>query len=266
MKSIGFCIALSVVIGLSGVGTAAAGPDGAAFSADMVRQGGGGQDSTGKMFVSGGRVRTEMEQGGRPVVRISDRERRVEWILFPDQHSYMERAGAPGGEGQSAAGADGTEKDPCAGIPGLVCRAIGQQDISGRPAVGWEMTSTAQGQTLKGEQWIDQERGVPLRQVMPNGQAMELTLVGNETLNGRAVEKWEMAVTAPGGESVRSFQWYDPELALAIREEFPGGVVSEMKNIRVGEQPDSLFTVPAGYQRITMPGGVGQSSTAAPKL
>jgi len=254
MKSGQLSMIASIAIGLAAVQLSDVGEAGVAFSADMIRKGGDGQESTGKMYVSDGRVRTEMMQDGSEVVRITDTTRRVEWILFPEQHNYMERGGTSGPGGQPVSGADVSQKDPCAGVPGLVCRKIGEETISGRPAVGWEMASSQQGQDLKGEQWVDQERGVPLRQMMPNGQKMELNLVGGESLEGRMVEKWEMVVTAPNREPVRSLQWYDPELELAIREEFPGGFVSELKSIRVGDQPDSLFTVPAGYQRISMPG------------
>lgn len=253
MKSINFLLLASASLILSVARFADAGVAGATFSADMVRTTGDGQESTGKMYVADGRVRTEMTQDGHQVIRITDTQRQVEWILFPDQRSYTERSGNTGPGGAPVSDADVARKDPCVGVPGLVCRELGEEVVGGRLAVGWEMTSTQQGQTLTGEQWVDRERDVPLRQLMPNGQKMELNLVGNEVLGGRTVEKWEMMVSAPNREPARSLQWYDPELELAIREEFPGGFVSELKGIRVGDQPDSLFTVPAGYQRITMP-------------
>jgi hypothetical protein len=74
-------------------------------------------------------------------------------------------------------------------------------------------------------------------------------------LGGRQTEKWEIAMTGPDGQTVSTFEWYDPELEIAIKQEFPGGMVSEMTNIRVGPQPDQLFGIPAGYERISMPQG-----------
>ncbi len=50
-------------------------------------------------------------------------------------------------------------------------------------------------------------------------------------------------------------RWFDPELNLAIREEFPGGFVREMKNIKLAPQDASLFEVPAGYKKIALPQG-----------
>jgi hypothetical protein len=88
---------------------------------------------------------------------------------------------------------------------------------------------------------------------MPNGQIVELKLIGIEQIDGRSAEKWEMVTTAPKQQPMATFQWYDPELKLAVREEFPGGYVSELKNIRVDPQPDDLFAVPAGFVRKTAP-------------
>lgn len=230
---------------------------GKAFSAEMVQRGPNGQVSEGKMFVGGDRMRTELSHQGQQVVRITDQARAVEWIVFPEQQKYMERslgpaAGAPGA---------GAAADPCAGMPGLACRKLGEETIAGRPAVKWEMVASHQGQTMKSTQWIDKERGVPLRQEMPGGQTTSIEMIGTETVEGRKVEKWEVTSTQGDGTTARTFQWYDPELQIAVRQEFPGGMVSELKHIRVGEQPDHLFTIPAGYERITAPQGLG---TAAP--
>ncbi|NCA69920.1 MAG: hypothetical protein EOM91_07390 [Sphingobacteriia bacterium] len=225
---------------------------GVQFSAEMISRGPDGQTTTGRMFVGDGRVRMEMSQQGREIVRISDEKRRMEWILFPDQQTYLER-GAPPGEAPVARPAPSAETDPCAGMPGFSCRRAGEELVAGRPAVKWEMQMTHEGQTLQGAQWIDTERGLPLKHLMPNGDTMELALIGTETLDGRTVEKWEMTTTSAKQPPSRSLQWFDPELKLSVREEFPGGFVRELKSISVGEQPDHLFTVPAGYSRTEMP-------------
>ncbi|MCG6896480.1 MAG: hypothetical protein LJE61_09070 [Thiocapsa sp.] len=227
---------------------------GVQFSADMISRGPDGQVVSGRMYVGDGRMRMEMTQQGREIVRISDQNRRMEWILFPDQQSYIEQGGSEGqGGGDAPAPLPSAESDPCAGMPGMSCRRLGQEDVSGRPAVKWEMVMTHEGKTLKGVQWIDAERGLPLKHEMPNGETMELKLVGNESIEGRQVEKWEMTTTLPNEQPSRTFQWYDPQLKLSVREEFPGGYVRELKSIRIAEQPDHLFTVPAGYTRMEMP-------------
>lgn len=226
------------------------------FSAEMVQRGPSGQISSGKMYVGDDRMRTEMEHQGQQLVRITDEARGMEWVLFPEQKKYMERSlpGAPAGAGGPRPSMAAV--DPCGGMPGLACRKLGEESIVGRPAVKWEIVASHQGQTIKSIQWIDKERGVPLRQEMPGGQTTFLELVGRETLDGRQVEKWEVTSTQPDGTTNRTFQWYDPELQIAVRQEFPGGFVSELKSIRVGQQPDHLFSMPAGYERIAAPQGM----------
>ncbi len=228
---------------------------GVEFSADMVSRGPDGQVTTGKMYVGDTRMRIEMSQQGKEVVRITDQGRNMEWMLFPAEKGYMERSIPEGAQSQSPMSTPAADANPCAGVPGLTCRKAGQESVAGRPAVKWEMTITRDGQALTGAQWIDVERGLPLKYQMPNGQAMELEMLGTETIDGRPVEKWQMTTTAPDQQPVQTFQWYDPELKLSVREEFPGGFVRELDDIQTGKQPDSLFEVPSGYTEMDAPPG-----------
>ncbi len=225
---------------------------GAEFSAETLQKGPEGRVSTGMLYMGDNRVRTEMSHQGQRVVRIRDEDRGVEWILFPDEKTYMEQPLA--GPGPKAPGArPEPAQDPCAGLPHLTCRKLGEEKIAGRTAVKWEIVAAREGDVMTSTQWIDKERGTPLRQEMPDGHRMELAFVGMENLDGRGVEKWEMIVTSPGQPERGTYQWYDPELGMVIRQEFPGGMVSEMKNVRVGQQPDELFQVPADFQRLEAP-------------
>jgi hypothetical protein len=122
--------------------------------------------------------------------------------------------------------------------------------------VKWEVVIQQQGNSLKTTQWIDEERGVALRQEMPNGQQMELKMVGKEEMEGRTVEKWEMEMVQPDKPTQHSYRWFDPELNMILREEFPGGFVRGMRNIRVGAQDPGLFKVPDGFKKITPQQGV----------
>ena len=129
----------------------------------------------------------------------------------------------------------------------MTCRRVGVDQVAGCSAVQWEMSVTREGKTLTGTQWLDVERGLPLKHAMPNGQAMELKQLGTETIAGRAVEKWEMTVTMPNQTPVRTLQWFDPVLKLAVREEFTGGNVRALQQITLGKQPDEY----SKFQRIT---------------
>jgi hypothetical protein len=226
------------------------------FAADMVRRGPDGQAMTGKMYVGDDRIRMEMSQKGREMVRISDQKRGTELVLFPAEKAYLERSSAPGAAPAAPPPAKpSAEADPCVGMAGMTCRRVGTEAVNGRPAVKWEMTMTDQGKTMTATQWLDAERGLPTKQVLPNGQTMEMKLLGTESIEGRKAEKWERTAAMPNQPPMVTLQWYDPELKLALREEFPGGYVTEIKNIRIGPQADELFVVPAGYTKKALPQG-----------
>jgi outer membrane lipoprotein-sorting protein len=56
-----------------------------------------------------------------------------------------------------------------------------------------------------------------------------------------------------GEETYQTTMWIDQKLRIPVRMEGPGGVTSELRDIREGPQPPELFTVPADYKRIEMP-------------
>jgi hypothetical protein len=76
--------------------------------------------------------------------------------------------------------------------------------------------------------------------------------LGDETIGGRKVEKWEIVAEGKDGE-ISSTSWYDLELGIPIRELVPGKMMREMTNIKVGPQDDSLFMVPEGFEKVEPP-------------
>lgn len=107
---------------------------------------------------------------------------------------------------------------------------------------------------------LPDEPGSPCQQDNPNFTCERL---GAETVNGREAVKWRFEATQ-GQRTMTSTVWIDQELRMPIRQEMPGGMVSELKNIQVGDQPDSLFRVPDGYTRIEMPARPQQQQGGAP--
>jgi hypothetical protein len=244
---------LGIALASALAATAQAEIAGVQFSADMISQAPDGRTETVKMFVGDGRMRKEMTQQDQDVIQIIDQNRGILWVLFPEQQTYLEQGRPPGEAGPGPVPGPSAEADPCAGMPGLTCRRAGDEQVGGRKAVKWEMVMTHEGQSMSGTLWIDAERAIPLKHEMSNGEKMELVMIGTDTIEGRQVEKWEMTTAAPNQQPTRVLQWYDPELKLSVREEFPGGGVRELKSIRIGAQPDHLFAVPAGYTRMEMP-------------
>lgn len=234
-------LATGIAFGPAAVAADKFGPE---FSAEAVQfNPKTNQSMVAKMFAGkDGMRRIEYTQDNRTAVQIAIPTQGTVYMLFPEQQSYMERQGPP----------MGTEDDdkPCANMANVTCKSLGTETIDGRAAEKWEFVSSFQGQTARTLQWVDQQRKFPLRQEMSNGQVMEMHLLGEEKLQGRSTEKWEMVSKSGQGEPVRSLQWYDPELRTAIREEQPGGFVQELRNIQVGAQAATLFQVPQGFRKV----------------
>lgn len=235
-------MAASVVVGLLTSTAFAA----AQFSADTVQTGPQGQSVTGRTYVGDNRMRNEGAEDGKTYVQVVDNVKNVSYIILPDQKAYMEMPLPP----MAPAGAQGKPADPCAGVPGVTCRKLGAEVISWRPTTKWEISGSVGGQTRTETRWIDDQRGDVMRVQASDGSAMEQRLVANEQHEGRPVEKWEMSITRPGQQPIRSTQWLDPELGIPVRQQGPDGSVRELRNIRVGPQPNDLFVVPAGFQKL----------------
>ena len=76
--------------------------------------------------------------------------------------------------------------------------------------------------------------------------------LGVENVHGRPTDKWEF-ITTQQGQTMRAVFWFDHKLRTPIRKEFPGGYISELRDIQEGAQPANLFTVPQGYKKIELP-------------
>ena len=72
---------------------------------------------------------------------------------------------------------------------------------------------------------------------------------GSETVNGRSTVKYEG--TNSKGEA--SQVWLDPKLRFPVKWQGKSGT-GELRNIQEGDQPASLFAIPAGYTKMDMGG------------
>ena len=225
------------------------------FSADTTGSDPQGEPQQGKLYVGTDQVRTEMDVNGQTMIQIIDLKRQEALMIMPGQRSYMRRKA---GQGEMMSGDRQSDASPCAGMQNITCKQLGTEVINGRPTQKWEFIAKAQGQSSAMLFWLDEQRRIPVRQMMPDGSSMELRMLGKETVNGRSTEKWELTAKGPDGNSMVTHQWYDPEINMNIREEGPGGYIRDITNIRVGPQPKELFGVPAGYNEISMPQGAEQ--------
>ena len=95
---------------------------------------------------------------------------------------------------------------------------------------------------------------------------VERKLLGKETVDGRMADKY-MIVYNVNGRKESIYQWIAPGIKMPVKTAaVDNSWVMEYKNIKTGKQPDSLFEVPAGYQKFSysMPsvndvlGGLGE--------
>lgn len=220
------------------------------FTADAIQRTPDRPPMKARIHVGPDAVRSEYEMNGQRFIEIVRQQERI--LINPDRKEYVIQ---PGGNTPlpQARKPQPPGTSPCQGVPGVSCRMLGKEKVNGRLAEKWEFVTTRNGHEVRSLHWIDVEKRFPVRQMFPDGSLVEMRLVSHETLDGRPVEKWEVKQTRPDGQTRVSWQWHDPELHIAIREELPGGYVRELKNIRLEPVPRRLFEIPAGYRRIPAP-------------
>lgn len=217
------------------------------FSADAIQVAPGRAPLYSKMFVSKLAIRTEMMQQGRRVADIAYPKKGKRVLLHLDQKTYLEQTGLsapPSWSGKSA-------KTPCEGMQNISCEKLGKEKLQKVNVEKWQVERKINGKVFKSLHWIDTERRLAMKEMMPDGSVSELFMLGKETLNGRNVEQWESRFTNSTGQSLVSKQWYDPQLGIVIREEMPGGYLRELNNIKVAKQDKSLFVLPKDYKNLT---------------
>ena len=98
---------------------------------------------------------------------------------------------------------------------------------------------------------VDVENACGEWQKMATTPGGECHKVGNETVNGRNTVKYQ-AKSANGDPST---VWIDPKIAFPVKWEGQNGG-GELQNIHAGPLSSSLFEIPAGYQKMQIPGGM----------
>ena len=89
---------------------------------------------------------------------------------------------------------------------------------------------------------------------------IEQTVVGPEMVNGVSTTKSKIIMTGPKGEKMGGFMWTTRENivvkmdAIAIDKKQKHRFKSELTNLKVGKQDPKLFEVPAGYEKMSIPG------------
>lgn len=99
------------------------------------------------------------------------------------------------------------------------------------------------------EQPLKPENVVAATEKMPG--EVERKLIGPETVDGKTANKYRV-VYSVADKKETSFQWIDIDSGLPLKiAAGDGSWVFEYKNLKTGPQPDTLFEIPAGYQKFS---------------
>jgi len=211
------------------------------FSAEAVISVPQQPERTSKLFVSDQAVRREINVNGQSMVEIVFPEQGRAFLINDQMRSFKERIFPAQNKKDS--------ESPCSQIQNATCEKIGSETIDGIKTEKWQILSNDNGQKMRTLHWIDVKRKLAIREFFPDGSVSELKMLKKEKINNRNTEKWQRTLSRPDGQNIKSYQWYDNKLKIAVREELPNGFSRELKNIKVEKQPRSLFEPPVGYMK-----------------
>ena len=221
------------------------------FSANAVMSTPGSADVLTHLYYSSGRIRKEFMYFGEPVIQILDATKQSSLMCFTEQKLCYENTSLE----QIHIGIENTSKTPCENNKSLVCENQGEQQVNQRQVIKWKISTKTTKKEQKPEVsylWLDKEFNIPVKQILFNKTTVELNWLGHDQLNDRSTDKWIQKIKYEEGSEQESFQWFDRELKISIREAYSNGNSRELKHIVVENLPDSLFTMPEGYAKRKM--------------
>ena len=118
------------------------------------------------------------------------------------------------------------------------------------------------GNSMYTEQRMDPATQAKVSKQMPG--EIERIALGTESIEGKPATKYKVVFKQSGREE-SIYQWIgESEFPVKVQA-IDGSWSVAYRNMRVGPQPDSLFEVPAGCQKIAIPRLPGSMPVAAPE-
>jgi hypothetical protein len=131
----------------------------AEFSATMVTKA-GGMEIPGKVYVKGDKIRNDIQASGHPVTNIMRPDKKLVWIIMPQQNMYMEM---PINQETQQKMMSLTEKQKAK------MKKVGSETINGYNCDKYETTMDNQGKSMKVYTWVATDLGVPIKVVSEDG-------------------------------------------------------------------------------------------------
>ena len=127
------------------------------------RAGNAAAEAKGRIYVSGDRMRQELD-GVSPSINILDFGRKTVYVLLPAQHLYIEHPMEGARSRRPPAWADvhplGDTSNPCANQDGTTCKPKGVDELGGRICDHWELTDR-NGKVSN--VWVDRRLHFPVK-------------------------------------------------------------------------------------------------------
>ena len=218
------------------------------FTANAVMSTPGRADVSTYLYYSTGRIRKEFFYYGEPVIQILDANKHMSLMCFTDQQLCYENKTLE----EINIGIESTFASPCENNTALTCKNMGVVELYKRKATKWEISVKDSKKEKKSNLWVDTLLNIPVKQTLFNGTTIELKWLGVEKLNNRETDKWIQHIKYANGETQESYQWFDKELKISIREKFSNGNSQELQHIVVDKLEDKLFTMPVGFEKKSM--------------
>lgn len=96
--------------------------------------------------------------------------------------------------------------------------------------------------------------------VPDNDRISEYSYVSGEDIHGARASKYKVVARDAQGGTVSGHLWISEQDKILVKMDLAEGkqrAVLELKDLKVGAQPESLFDPPAGYQKVAFGGGMG---------
>lgn len=208
---------------------------------------------SGKIFVGAHQIRTEGSHQGQEIVLIVNSQDHKAWTLLPGEKTYYEGLGKvimPPKPDVDRLPND--PESPCNMDKRISCEKSGLEELSGIPTEKWNIRMSYRGQNWMLTVWVDPTRHVLLKQMTQQGPTMERIWLGEEAVNGRPTEKWEIRQTYRGELHNRT-QWVDKKLRITVQSKEQENTLMALTNIVEAPQPAELFKIPENYTKTKPP-------------
>jgi hypothetical protein len=131
----------------------------AEFSASMITKA-SGMEIPGKIYVKGDKMRNEIQAQGQTIINIMRPDKKVVWIIMPQQKAYMEM---PITQETQQKMMTLTEKQKAK------MKKVGTETVEGYTCDKYETTMDHQGKSTTMYTWIATDLGMPIKVVSQDG-------------------------------------------------------------------------------------------------